>query len=1133
MPTIADNYQSINQILTQLGNELIEQINQFYVTREKKVTFTGNNNTTQQGQDVTLSATVTDLKNNAIENIPVKFYIDEDYNSEDKNININGGHYTQIDDTIFLTSSVTDSNNNPIKGQYVHFYIDDYSIEQSVQNNIDALINAIDSIPAIEVENDKNIKPVNILQIDDTNLSTFKCTLYQSILYYMELLAYYLALKGVPLNRINNVSTLKGLIDLIPLIDAIKPSILNITPIEETQYYGTSIYIEYFLKDIDGFDIEEGDITIQDSNGITYDSVTAGNQLRFTPMTVSPKINGEYQSETYTVMYHGSDKYTASCKQTFTVKIVPTSIRLKITATNISDNSRYYRSTSIGYETDTWQIKIQALDHQGQPIANMPFKLTMPGFLDDTERLTDENGTYMIKQVINQTGNHTLTCKTLYEDTELISNVTKQLHINIKYNILKQSQYEYTDYTGKNNYTYELKIINEDTGELDAQYNGQSIDVFLTEEVEKTTNGEVYYSKEEKRQGTVIITNSKAIFTFNNLSVGDKQIRWTFNTNSFTTHSNTTLHILSNFILPKKTSYFLQDTPEIVYAPLGNINANNEITGIIEYDIVTYNETVTGYEQAQVVVGYETETVINYLYKTKWNEETEEFEYVLDEHNQPIPIYEVDDNDNLILDENNQPIQAYEIEEVEVLYKTQYNSSTEQYEFILDGNNQPIRDNDDPHDEHSKPMPIYETINTDPIIELIPNYQHHEENVTFTTDSNGILNGISSYKDIGQYKISLASSNGLNENIIFEYELKQPFDINLYDYSKKEQIIYDITIYDMEHYSDDCISVINGYNFRDVSIKNSSNITQTNDDINITASVVDANNDPLENVRVNLYSLIGDNNTFTPAENAIIVMQHLYDITPTSSTDEYTIMRVTIPAISNTFGFNTIDVNVNNYKRSKTWQFINKNFTLLTSTVSLGEDTIQIQCNDESVTSIDIESEYIVPYNITYENGIFNVFADFKKGGTISFNVTDNYQATETFTIIVDKKDLLPSINASVNVKNPADNNSTINNIAMIDMSRAYVLFDIDEVINSDLSINYMVDNNIIQTFTYYSSDSSEKGTNNALILPSTLKSGTHNINFTCTGNDTYKQFNKNITFTIFKSQPTHTIANKYSAYKS
>ena len=463
MPTIADNYQSINQILTQLGNELIEQINQFYVTREKKVTFTNNENTTQQGQDVTLSATVTDLKNNAIENIPVKFYIDEDYNSEDKNININGGHYTQIDDTIFLTSIVTDNNNNPIKGQYVHFYIDDYSVEQSVQNNIDALINAIDSIPAIEVENNKNIKPVNIPQIDDTNLSTFNCTLYQSILYYMELLAYYLALKGVPLNRINNVSTLKGLIDLIPLIDAIKPSILNITPIEETQYYGTSIYIEYFLKDINGFDIEEGDITIQDSNGITYDSVTAGNQLRFTPMTVSPKINGEYQSETYTVMYHGSDKYTASCKQTFTVKIVPTSIRLNITATNISDNSRYYRSTSIGYETDTWEIKIQALDHQGQPIANMPFKLTMPGFLDDIERLTDENGTYMVKQVINQTGNHTLTCETLYEDTELISNVTKQLHINIKYNVLKQSQYEYADYTGKNNYTYELQIINEDT----------------------------------------------------------------------------------------------------------------------------------------------------------------------------------------------------------------------------------------------------------------------------------------------------------------------------------------------------------------------------------------------------------------------------------------------------------------------------------------------------------------------------------------------------------------------------------------------------------------------------------------------------------------------------------------------
>ena len=400
-------------------------------------------------------------------------------------------------------------------------------VEKETTDSFTELIEAVGDIRAVEVSNRNNIRPTNMPEIDDTNLSTFHITLYARIRYYMKLLGYFLVLKGVPRYEVNAQTDLKGLIELIDMIDVIKPSFLTLGHIDEIQYFGTNIEVPYILKDIDGLDIQEGDITIKDSAGTVYDSIEIGESIVITPLDISPKINDEYQYETFTVIYNGTDKYTKSTPQTFRVKILPAQLRLILTITNMSTDSRYHNSTTTGYENDEWTISIKTLNHQNQPLAEIPFNLSIDNELILEDEETDNNGYYVLNhQIIDEAGNHTIRCTTIYADTDLISNASIDYTVQIKYNILKQTIKNYTDYTGKNSYRYEVELIDEETGQRTNQYDGQIIKIFLYEAYsDNTHNGE--------QIGTTTITNGKAIYTFNSLSVGDKILTWLFEYNNF------------------------------------------------------------------------------------------------------------------------------------------------------------------------------------------------------------------------------------------------------------------------------------------------------------------------------------------------------------------------------------------------------------------------------------------------------------------------------------------------------------------------------------------------------------------------------------------------------------------------
>lgn len=850
-------------------------------------------------------------------------------------------------------------------------------VEKTTNESFTELIEAVGEINAIETENSKNIKPTNIPIIDNSNISIFYITLKDRVIYYMQLLAYFLVLKGVPRETVNAQTDLKGLIELIDMIDVIKPTVLTVSAVDTIQYYGNNIVIPYTLKDIDGVNITQGDITVQDNNGITYTSVEAGKPLIITPLYISDKIGNEYQYITFTITYHGTEKYTASNTETIQLKILPAKIKLIVDIINTNIKSRYYNSNNTGYETDEWNITISTFNHQNQPLPDIPINFTATNVDFDTDVLnlqTDENGVCSFTKIFNQAGNYLINCATDYEDTDKMGNADIDYEINIKYNIIKQSVNRYIDYTGKNQYTYNISFIDEDTGLPTSAYDGNHIQIFLDDE----------------QVGATTVTNKQASYTFTELSVGEKIVKWILTNQNFTTEDITYLNILSNFILPEQESYFLNTTPVIQYRPNGNIGANINLSGTISY---VQDDTQISYqtEIVQVLIGYETE----------YNDETGEEEYILDNEEQ----------------------------EVEVL------------------------------DNNGNPIPLDNTNN------------YYDRPITITTDTYGNI-PLSDILDIGNYELHLTSANNITETIVFNYELKQPFDIELIDYNKTTQAQYQITFFDTE----------DNYN---ITITNQNNIIDSS-----------------------LYNLIESPN------------------------QTYNTYILTIPISNDTIGTNNITITQNRYTYTTSCKLISQSFTLLTSTVTLGEDTIQIQCNDDEINSIELSSEYINMMDYEFENNIFTITAEFIKTGIIQFDAIGDDLTAETFNITVNKVNLSEYIEADIGVINPEDERTIGNNISIVDIDKAQAFFSISDVLYSDLSIKYAITqgNNelFVQTFTYYQDTENNDFT---LTLPQ-LSSGTYKVSFIFYGDSNYNSFNIEKKFIIVKPIPTHTITDQYTAFK-
>ena len=826
--------------------------------------------------------------------------------------------------------------------------VDDY--------NFTELIEAVGNIKAKEYYNSNNVKPESKPAIDNTNLTTYNKTLYFRIRYYMRLLAYYLVFKGIPAIKVAQQKDLKGLISLIGLINVKKSSTLSIQNITQEYYYGTAIALDYTLVDINGDNIQEGEITIE-SNGVVYDSIEAGSQLRFVPINISPKNNGIYTPIIFTFKYRGTDNYDESVTVSKSIIIKPAKAIIDVVATNINEESKYYLNNSTGYETDDWRFDISVSNFEGA-LEDVPISIVIDG--DTIDDVTDEGGNYTFVQKITTIGNQTITVSTTYENTDYIMNETVDYQVIIKYNPLYQEINTYEDYLGKSQYQYILKIKNEDTGTLydDTLFSNKNITMSL--------DGQIL--------GTTAISNGIATYNISltQITTGEHILYWNIDGNQ----TKTFITIYSNFIIPSQKKYYVDNTPDIIYAPLNT---------------KTYGT------------------------------------------NQWIPI--ANKNVNAILE----------------------------YTKILNVDT----------DEQTGEEIVESTTIT--------------ENITLTTNNQGILTGIKNYTDIGKYKITLTSaSDNLSETTVpYEYEEAEPYVINITQYSKREPFALEatVTVYD-ETFLD---------------------ITSTLTNNNLTLSGVKRQSD-------NQNELI-----FYYGNNSI-------------QEGSYTLNFIKNNQIIN-----------NNF----TFSFIANPLVLLTQSTSIGTHTIELLCNDASIEEINFESDYITANTITKEENKFIIDATFIKAGNIAFTIyTENEEIP--FIIAVNKGTLNPSIliekitpnGQTQTIYNPDTGQEEIITTNLIEevtqcyydeVDKINISLILDEPLIDSINVAYSFNNQNIETYTFTTEEN-----NKTFLIPNNTIPGVYNLSFTYTAgnNSSYNSFQLTDTFTILKNTPTHTITDEYTAFK-
>ena len=248
------------------------------------------------------------------------------------------------------TSMRYDEIYNTLVFEYKKLYAKLRNNGVSVQNrdhmSFTDLINNIDRIPAIERYYPSNIKPTDdtIITNDNTlankiltyneimqqealrtvtSCQAYNLLLAQKINFYMRLMGYYLALKGVPIVLINNARTLDERIDLIDQIDKVILTIFVVS-YPPTVYQGSNFVVDYVLKGIDNSDITDGKITVyyEDHETIVGQINTIGEELQVR----APEIG----THNYIFEFTDNSKYKA------------TRVLKKITVLDPNDNRTLY-----------------------------------------------------------------------------------------------------------------------------------------------------------------------------------------------------------------------------------------------------------------------------------------------------------------------------------------------------------------------------------------------------------------------------------------------------------------------------------------------------------------------------------------------------------------------------------------------------------------------------------------------------------------------------------------------------------------------------------------------------------------------------------------------------------------------
>lgn len=500
--------------------------------------------------------------------------------------------------------------------------------------SFEKLIHLVDTIPTKEydiIENDKPSSNDNVdiysfathmndnKVITDVSLSNFNEALFSQTWYYIKLLRYYLAAKGVDLSKLNSAYTLQEHILLIDFLPRIKSTILNVTLNYNEYpdlYYGHNVF-NIYLSDEDGNIITEGGRIHFYNDGLR----------KVQPISDKIEIDvNDLNRHSYKFQYinQEGDYINSNIVEFIDLQVQPMPIVFNASLSN-SINREYIDTTDSlkGFINDTWYSYTTTYDIHYNSI-NLPITIQ----IDDLNRkiYTESFDSNTIQFLLhNNENNNEPIHVSLSPNNSIYYIFNKNIidfYVNILYPIWDINP-EY-DYTGKESYQFEITFYNEFTGALTHDYDDLSANIIFQ-----------LHSDDVIINDDFLVNNGKIIITHNNnLRINNYTIQWTIND----IIREDVIKILPNIEYPDDIIY-LNDEPEIKI--INNINIDALIIAITpdyeleEYDVFFDPDNINGMmhyildidENGYIILPNEYKQVGTYCVRMENNETGEEFEF--------------------------------------------------------------------------------------------------------------------------------------------------------------------------------------------------------------------------------------------------------------------------------------------------------------------------------------------------------------------------------------------------------------------------------------------------------------------------------------------------------------------------
>ncbi len=432
--------------------------------------------------------------------------------------------------------------------------------------------------------------------------------LVQKIDAYRHFLRQYLLNVGLDLEIVDSNFTLRHFIECLYKIQRQRNTKIIIDQ-NTILYRITENKIGIIIQDDMGETLEEGTICISENGGILY----------YGPIQdafIQPFTQGDH-TYTFTFIpedYNGISYYKTS-NLTLTLNVVATPIFISIKSENINQQSIYYHSENTGYGEDQWQITVQTKNQVDNIISNIPFK----AYIDNEmiyEGITNILGECTFLCYLPHSSNFAdletvLTIQT-FNINPAFSNAIQKRYFTIYHHTLEiDDQY----YIGQPN-GVQIRLIDQLTGEpittipapnVDDGYEEYDPEEIIdddysfdnennTEEntiphpllnarlsIEATFNNQSnVFMLDSVDDGIWIIDDLNVVFELSNNDIVNLYI----NTDEYQEYQN--LYVKSNFILPNTNHFYMNDTPQIYFKPLGEL-----YTGFLTGTVTTRDNTIS------------------------------------------------------------------------------------------------------------------------------------------------------------------------------------------------------------------------------------------------------------------------------------------------------------------------------------------------------------------------------------------------------------------------------------------------------------------------------------------------------------------------------------------------------------